>query len=262
MTKKYLMGEMTWPELKEAVAESRIAVVPVGCVEQHSHHLPLNTDIYVVDEICKRAGALVPEHAVIVPAIAHGHSPHHMDFPGTVTIDPRHMLDYVLDVCLSLSHHGFRKILLVNGHGSNAPVLDLAARQTIIRTEGRTACATMFHMDSHDFVKVATEEFPDLVGKWGHADAIETSFYLALRPELVQMDKIYDDPPTGLMNLGSAVLPLRLHWSTLSSKGVYGINTGASREKGLKLVEAAVIGRSKVFTEFYHKQIPERVDHH
>jgi creatinine amidohydrolase len=259
---KYLMGEMTWPELREVVAEGRLAVIPAGIIEQHGPQLPLNTDIFLAEQITVRAAALHPDKVVLVPPIVHGHSPHHMDFPGTLTVDPLHMIEYVLDVCLSLSHHGFRKILIVNGHGSNAPVLDLAARQTIIRTNGKTACASIFYMNSIEFERAAAELFPEMAGRFGHADDVETSLYLGFRPDLVQLDKAKDNLPTDLMMLGTAKLPLRLIWSSFSKEGIYGAVHNASPEKGAKLIAAAVEGLAKVFVQYYEKQIPEPVDHH
>lgn len=259
---KILLGEMTWPECKEVIAKGRIAVLPAGIQEQHGPQLPLDTDIFIADEICKRAAALVPDKVVVVAPINHGHSPHHMDFPGTLTIEPKHMLDYVLDVTMSLSYHGFTKILIVNGHGSNAPILDLVARQTIIKSEGKTACGSMFYMQSKEYDDVARALFPDLVDKWGHGDAIETSLYMGLRPELVQLEKAKDSPIDDLMMLGNATLPLRLWWSSFSPEGIFGWVEGSSEEKGKQLVDAAVRGLSNVFSQFHAKVIPPRVDHH
>jgi creatinine amidohydrolase len=259
---KFLMGEMTWPELREVSREGRIAVMPAGIIEQHGPQLPLNTDIFLAEQITLRAAARHPDKVVVVPPIVHGHSPHHMDFPGTLTVDPQHMINYVLDVCLSLSQHGFTKILIVNGHGSNAPVLDLVARQTIIRTQGETACASIFYMNSVEFERTAARLFPEMAGRYGHADDVETSLYMGLRPELVQLDKARDDPPTGLMNLGTARLPLRLIWSSFSKEGIYGTVSGSSQAKGEELLAAAVEGLANVFVEYYEKTIPKRVDHH
>jgi creatinine amidohydrolase len=259
---KILLGEMTWVECKEVIAEGRIAVLPAGIQEQHGPQLPLDTDVFIANEISIRAAQLVPDKVVVVAPINHGHSPHHMDFPGTLTIDPRHMLDYCLDVTMSLAHHGFTKILIVNGHGSNAPILDLVARQTIIKSEGKVACGSLFYMQSPEYDKVARELFPDLVDKWGHGDAIETSLYMGLRPELVQLEKAKDSPVTDLMMLGNATLPLRLWWSSFSPEGIFGWVEGSSEEKGRQLVDAAVKGLANIYTQFHEKKIPPRVDHH
>ncbi len=262
MSAKYAMTEMTWPELRAAVQEGRIAVMPVGTIEQHGPHLPLDTDICLAQEITTRAAALTRERVVLVPPIVHGHSPHHMDFPGTLNVEAQHLLNYVLDVCLSLTHHGFEKLLLVNGHGSNAPILDLVARQTIIRTQGRAACASIFYMQSPEWEGVAREAFPGL-GNWsGHADAIETSMYMAIRPGSVALNEAQDDPWEGPMDLGTARLPLRLWWSSLSKQGIYGKVSDASELKGKQLVTAAVEGLAKIFVDFHARVIPKRVDHH
>jgi creatinine amidohydrolase len=260
--KKYLMGEMTWPELREAVREGRIAVMPAGIIEQHGPHLPLNTDIFLAEQIAIRAATRHPDKVVVVPPIVHGHSPHHMDFPGTLTVDPQHMINYVLDVCLSLAHHGFKKILIVNGHGSNAPVLDLVARQTIVRTNGAVACASIFYMNSAEYERACNELFPEMAGQAGHADDIETSTYMGLRPELVQLEKAHDNPPPDVMNLGTARLPLRLIWSAFSKEGIYGMVSGSSQEKGEALVTAAVEGLANIFVQYYEKTIPKPIDHH
>ena len=85
---------------------------------------------------------------------------------------------------------------------------------------------------------------------------------MGLRPELVQLEKARDDPPTGLMELGTALLPLRLHWSRFSKEGIYGYVEGSSQEKGEQLVAAAVEGLAQIFVELHERTIPPRVDHH
>ena len=131
MKKKYLFGQMTWPEVKEAAKEERVAVVPVAMIEEHGHHLPVDTDLILAAEICYRAGATSPDDMVIIPAINHGYAPHQMDFPGVISISSETFINYVVDVCNSLAHQGFKKILLMNGHGSNVPLLKVATGQTM-----------------------------------------------------------------------------------------------------------------------------------
>ncbi len=259
---KFLMAEMTSPELGQVVKEGRIAVMPAGIIEQHGPALPLETDIRLAYEITVRAAALVPELVVVVPPIVHGHSPHHMDFPGTLTVDPLHMISYVLDVCLSLSYHGFTKILIVNGHGSNVPVLDLVARQTIIQSQGKTTCGSIFYMNSPEYNRAVEQAFPELATQAGHGDAIETSLYMAVNPGAVQLSKAKDNPASNLNLLGTANLALRLWWSSYSEEGIYGTVTGSSQEKGEILIAGAVKGLVGIFKEYHEKKIPARVDHH
>ena len=117
---KYRFAEMIWNEIRDAAQAGKVAVLPVATYEDHGPHLPVDTDVVLCTGICERAVAQIPDEAVLVPAIPHGYSPHHMDFHGTLTIEWDTFIKYVRDVCKSLSHHGFERILIVNGHGSNA----------------------------------------------------------------------------------------------------------------------------------------------
>jgi creatinine amidohydrolase len=173
----------------------------------------------------------------------------------------QHMLDYTLDVCLRLAKHGFKKILIVNGHGSNVPVLDLVARQTIVQTGDATACASLDFWSTENYERTAATLFPECDGT-GHADAIETSLYISLRPELVRLELAHDDPSTGVMELGTGRLPFRLIWSSFSKEEILGTVSGADRSKGQQLIAAAVGGLAKIFVRFSEKEIPLPVNHH
>jgi creatinine amidohydrolase/Fe(II)-dependent formamide hydrolase-like protein len=73
---------LTWPEVRRAAAEDRVALVPVAALEDHGPHLPVDTDLRIVTEICERAAAEAAGRVVLLPAIPHGYDPHHMDFPA------------------------------------------------------------------------------------------------------------------------------------------------------------------------------------
>jgi Creatinine amidohydrolase len=81
-----------------------------------------------VAEICERAAARAADRVVLLPAIPHGYDPHHMDFPGAITIGWDTFVRYCADVGRSLAHHGFRRMLFLNGHGSNQNLVETAAR--------------------------------------------------------------------------------------------------------------------------------------
>ena len=72
---------MTWPEIREVAAERRVVVVPIGTLEDHGPHLPIDTDVRIIGEICQRACAQAGERVVLLPTVTHGFSPHHRDFP-------------------------------------------------------------------------------------------------------------------------------------------------------------------------------------
>src|ERR671912_882298 len=135
MTSKYRYEEFTWPELREAVKQQRVAVLPVGTIEQHGPHLPLVTDVLTATEMSRRAVERLAGEAVLMPSVYYAFNEHHLDFPGTISVRGETFIQYVTDIGRSLAHHGFRKVLLVNGHGSNVPYLDIAARNISNETD-------------------------------------------------------------------------------------------------------------------------------
>jgi creatinine amidohydrolase/Fe(II)-dependent formamide hydrolase-like protein len=117
-------------------------------------------------------------------------------------------------------------------------------------------------MNSAEYNRAADEVFPELAKQAGHADAIETSLYMAVVPGSVQLSKARDNPASNLNALGTTPLALRLWWSSYSKEGIYGTVTGSSQEKGEVLLAGAVKGLVGIFKEYYEKKIPARVDHH
>jgi creatinine amidohydrolase len=162
---------MTWWEVRDAAHAKRVAVLPVATHEDHGPHLPVDTDVVLCTGICEAAVAQIPEEAVLAPAVTHGYSPHHMDFHGTLTIAWDTFVRYVKDVCCSLAHHGFERILIVNGHGSNASPLDLAARLSVLEYEGKILCASVSHWDLRRARQVGKEVRESEYGGTSHAAA-------------------------------------------------------------------------------------------
>ena len=127
MHKKVWLQEMTWKEVKDRIREVDIVIIPIGSTEQHGLALPLGTDSYaaigLAEEVATKTGV------VIAPPIWFGDSAHHMAFPGTITLRPETIIKVIEDVSESLFRHGFKKIIIINGHrGANLPALDIATR--------------------------------------------------------------------------------------------------------------------------------------
>jgi creatinine amidohydrolase len=264
----YHYGEMTWPRVKEAAAQARVAVVPVATIEDHGLHLPIDTDVRLCYAACDRAVALVPDKAVLIPPVNHGYSPHHMDFPGPITIGWDTFIRYMLDVCKSLVAHGFHKILIVNGHGSNTPFVDIIARLTVVETGALAAAINYWNAPGvHEVAESLRES--DKVGGMNHACEFETSIYLALRPDLVDMSKavreIGHQPTKNYWTdlvAGDGPLAMMEHWSALSQSGVMGDPTKATAEKGERLLAAAAAGLAEIIDEMRNRRPAHRVDHH
>lgn len=269
---KHRFAEMIWYEIKEAAEQGRVAVLPVATYEDHGPHLPVDVDVRLCTEICDRAVARIPEEAVMAPPVPHGYSPHHMDFHGTLTIDWDVFIKYVKNVCCSLVHHGFKRILIVNGHGSNTSPLDLAARLTIIEYEGRVLCASVNHWGLRKVKELGKTLRESDYGGTSHGGEYETSLYLALEPELVDMSRAVDERSPLSVSFQSDLLAgghpegssasLIPYWSTKTASGVMGDATKATREKGEKFLEAAIEGLIELVRELRATEIMPRRDQH
>ena len=261
---KYLYQHYTWPELGRLAQTQPVVVLPIGSVEDHGPHLPLDVDNFLIWSICEAAAQRADGDILLMPIIPYGFETHHMDFPGTIDIRMESLLNFVLDVTKSVAHHGFRRILIADGHGSNMPILELVARRTILETDA--LCAAFI------WPSLALKEIRALreSGRGGisHACELETSLYLHLDAERVQMAKarrememvasdfmwldLVDGPPIRLMD----------HWTRFSKSGTNGDPTLATAEKGRVIFEAVVANFVKLVREFKSRPRGERVDWH
>jgi creatinine amidohydrolase len=268
MHAKYRYGEMTWPEIRDAARAKRVAVVPIATIEDHGPHLPVDTDLVLCNAACEAAVSLAAGRAVLVPSINHGFSPHHMDFPGATAIGWDTLIRYGVDVCKSLAHHGFERILIVNGHGSNTPFTDIIARVTVLETGALAAAVNYWAAPGVRETAESLRE-SEKTGGMNHACEFETSMYLALHPELVDMTKAVHELSyrptknywTDLIG-GDGPLAMMEPWSTLTESGVMGDPTKATAEKGRKLLDAAACGLVELIDELRARETKSRRDHH
>src|SRR4051794_9325141 len=137
-------GRLTWPEVRRAAAEDRVCLIPVATLEDHGPHLPIDTDLRITAEIARRTAEAAADDVLLLPPIPHGYSPHHMDFPGTITIGWDTFTRYCTDVGSSLARHGFRRLLYLNGHGSNQNFVEAAARLVGVEHPAVLAAAAFY----------------------------------------------------------------------------------------------------------------------
>ena len=263
--KPYLYQHYTWPELREVAKAQPVVILPIGSVEDHGRHLPLDTDNFLIGSICEAAAQAAPGEMLLLPQIPFGYETHHMDFPGTIDIRMEHLLNFVLDVTKSVAHHGFRHILIADGHGSNMPILDLVARRTITETEAMCGCFIWPSLAPEIINELRESPVP---GGMAHACELETSVYLHLDATRVQMDKAVKDmnlPSSKFIWLdlmkGSPVLYMD-HWTRFSRSGVVGDPTLATAEKGRRIFDAVVAALVELVREFKQRQRGERTDLH
>lgn len=195
-----------------------------------------------------------------------------MDSKNTIWIfrdrsisSPFHFIDYLADVAKSIAFHGFKKILIVNSHGSNASLADIAARRVTIETPALCALVNTWVLGRKEIGELRESVFP---GGISHACEYETSLYLHLREEKVRQEKIRKDVPSQESQFiwrdleRPSPVQLMEWWSSFSKTGVCGDPTKANREKGKKIFEASVQTLVDLICEFRHRKILARKDHH
>jgi creatinine amidohydrolase len=178
-------GERRWVEMA-GIAE-RVAVLPLGSLEQHGHHLPLLTDSMICAEIVRRAEVQLEDVALFLPLVWMGASEHHTRFPGTVSVRHETYIDLLDDIMESVIRSGFKRIVLLNAHGGNA----LPGQSALYRVQMRhrderdlwLVFATWFELAASQIRAVPGLEQDHVT----HACELETSMILRLRPELVDL---------------------------------------------------------------------------
>jgi creatinine amidohydrolase len=261
----YRYVDHTWPEIGEAAGLNKVVLLPVGSVEDHGYHLPLDMD-HQVEKICLEAARRRPDLLLVAPLIPYGFNLHHLDWPGTVHVASDHFIGYCADVCKSFAHHGFKKILIVNGHGSNMPNLDLVARKVVLETDAHCAAVMWTNLCTELFGRIRETPWPGSA----HADEIETSLYLHLDESRVQMDKAVREIPESYagskyfyldLERGAPVLFMDW-WTRFNKSGVVGDATVATKEKGRQLMEETIKNLTEMAEEYRQIPIADRVDYH
>jgi creatinine amidohydrolase len=267
----YIYEKLTWPEINAAVKAGKVPVVPVGSIEQHGPHLPLDVDCVCPRGVALHAAERVPDNILVLPTIVHGYTAHVMDFPGTINIHYQHFIDMMIDVGKSLAHHGFSKMIFLNGHGSNMPNLDLAARRINLETEAECClCAwwSLLTVDKEFLPKWRESHFP---GGCAHACELETAAYLYLdednvRKDLIKSADVKQNEEGSLFHwvdlFASGPAPVTSWTSGYSETGTCGEAELATVPKGKAAVEEAARQLARLVVEFAKRPKFQRVDHH
>jgi creatinine amidohydrolase len=217
------LGRRVWPEL--VGPPSVTVLVPVGSVEQHGPHLPLDTDTRIAEAVARGAAARLGAGALVAPAVAFGASGEHEGFPGTMSIG----LDATRSVLVELGRSAGRwvqRLVFVNGHGGNVSALRAAVE--LLRSEGRDArwygCTPP----------------PEVVGfvPDAHAGRVETSLMLALIPEAVRLELAEAGNNAPLSELMPALRAGGL--AAVTENGVLGDPAGANAAEGAAMLDAMV----------------------
>ena len=253
--------ELSAPEVEALDRDATIVVLPLGSVEQHGRHLALGTDSMLAHAVALAATERCKPAVAVLPPPWYGFSAHHMRFAGTVTLRLDTLLSLVEDIAESVVAHGFRRLLVVNGHGGNNGAIDVLASKLGHRHYGRAriACLTYFQL-AREAIAELRQSAP---GGMGHACEFETSVMLHLRPELVAMERAETTyPKTGSRYLttdllGGSAARTYHDFADLSPSGTLGDPSLASAEKGAQFFAAAVEALALFIDDFAKWPIPQ-----
>src|SRR3954454_22433337 len=222
------LTDLKWPDVA-ALSRDMPIVIPIAALEQHGRHMPLFTDSLLLGEVIRRVSERLKDRILFTPLMWLGNSEHHLDFPGTMSAAPRVYLDVLKDMVENFLFHGFRRVVLVNGHGGNI----VPAQQAMFELRQK-------HRQRDDLLLVSTTYWtlgaqPQKVNaslvqhEMGHACEWETSMMLRIRPELVGDYKAVAELPEV-----DRLRPAHRAWITkdLSKPGHIGHPSRASADKG------------------------------
>lgn len=185
--KSLLFTEHTRDELRK-LALSTMVVLPLGATEQHGPHLPVGTDYFTIEYLAREAARQIAGEAsvLVAPALPFGCSEHHLPFGGTFSFTTDTYYRVLCELLRSLVRDGFRRVFLLNGHGGNHELIQLAARDIALDHPVEIAAASYWNLAWDDLIKAGAHQGARLPG---HAGRFETSVMLALHEELVSRDR-------------------------------------------------------------------------
>lgn len=247
MSKPILLDELSHPQIQRLVDGGMdMVMLPVGAVEQHSLHLPLNVDFLIAQEIARATSALtgVP----VLPALPYGHSSNHRGFHGNYSLRPETFQKIVEEMSDWMHADGFRKVLFVNGNLPNQfPIQSAIANIGSKHADMKLKSLNWWDINAEMRNWFSTDE------SYGrcHANVAETSLMLHLRADLVDMSKTYPMP-------GKGVRPF-WHYphAMVSRDGHQGDPSKATAEMGKKMFDLAVTSLAQQVTASLTESAPD-----
>ncbi len=234
---------MTRDEVKAAIEEFPVAILPMGATEQHGHHLPLGVDIFLAEGISRKLSEQTG--ALLLPSLPFGYSWVWRDIPGTVSLQQHHVEAVIKDIAHSVERYGIKMLVLVNGHDANNASMKYATRE--LADELNIPVIYLFYPNLNKIIEEHCES-PTWHGMV-HACEFETSLMLALKPELVDMNKAVREYPEKPRLYGKSSISL----GDLSNSGVYGDATLATKDKGEAMLNLFLPEMEQIILEAYEE---------
>jgi creatinine amidohydrolase len=230
---------LTAEELRARAEADALVIVPVGSLEQHGPHLATGVDIVLATAVAERVARRLADAGapvVITPTVWTGLAEHHMAFGGTVTLDYDAFAGVLRGILRSAQRCGFRRAMLLNGHGGNAEAVAVAATAATTELGIKVAAGTYWHLIGGAFAPILERQAGVL-----HACEAETSMMLAVRPDSVRRERLPEAHGPGSTRVEGQppTLTLRRSFRDVSPSGVIGDARPATAAKGGHLLDTA-----------------------
>jgi creatinine amidohydrolase len=246
-----LFAELNREQIR-AAAEDSLVVLPIGATEQHGPHLATGMDYFTVESIARTAAAIAGAQIpiVVTPALPFGSSHHHFVFGGTMSLSTETYFRVLYELVESLVTDGFTRIFLLNGHGGNHELAQLAVRDIALKHPVRAAAGSYWNIAWDALVGADAHLGRRLPG---HAGDFETSILLSLRPELVAADRPHRDP-SGNTDPRGAQAPFRdeRHGWWKEINGHTDSPAQANAERGTLWREVIAKAVAQTWVEYYN----------
>lgn len=220
--------DLTWPEVQGAVARQPWALLPLGAVEEHGPHLPLGTDVMAAEALSERLAEAAD--LIELPVLPYGQVWSLEHFDGSLSVSDATLVSIITELAHGLRRVGVRGLVLFSAHLGNAAAMKAATRAL---EEGGGLPAVALTYPGLAAVAAEVAESPRSHPSIMHADELETSIMLALRGDVVRMDRAVSEYPEYPDHFD--VAPIR--WDTISRSGVFGDATAATAKKGEAIVD-------------------------
>jgi len=241
MASSRLLGDLSALQLSAELTADSIIVLPLGAIEQHGPHLPLNTDFVVAEAVSRAAVEKFGSetNAWLLPTLPFTKSNEHAWAAGTMWLSATTMMAVLEDIGRSVASTAAKKIMFINGHGGNSALVAMMNRELRLKYGLQTFLAHP-HMPADQGGSSGESE----LGMGVHGGVDETSVMLHLRPELVDMSLAVRRVPEGLASNEQVKFGGRVAFGWLSNdffpEGHIGDPTGASAELGARMFAGAV----------------------
>jgi len=244
--------EITYYDIRNLDKNKTVVLLPVGSIEVHGPHLPLGTDALSIHRVC--ISVAEKTKSLVLPPLFYAYVPENRNFLGTITLSAETFLKTLEEICDEVYRNGFKKILIVNGHGGNIRPLRLFLREMMAK---RKKYELYIYLHTWAVIEDTIREVSE-TSVHEHACEIETSYMLYLFPRLCKMDRVSGEAKLGKKKIVENVEAMT-DWISYAICGYVGDPTKATVEKGKILFEKWVEGLVKIVREIKENTEYEKI---